>query len=545
MDKQNKSVLIGVPLLITFALAVGMILGSQLSAIKRTFTPGPESKIGEILNLISENYVDEVNLDSIVEEAIPVMLEYLDPHTAYIPADDMEEVTADLEGSFSGIGVSFQVMNDTITVVEIISGGPSEKVGLLAGDRIITVNDSVVTGKNIDADGVKKMLRGPANTKVKLGINRASSPSMLTYTVTRGDIPVTSIDASYMLEDGLGYIKVNKFGRNTFEEFYTELMMLKNGGAKNYIIDLRGNGGGFLDVAIRMANEFLPAGSDIVLTKGRGGEVMQSAAANGSGSFQKGQLVVLLDEFSASASEIVAGALQDNDRALVVGRRSFGKGLVQSQEELSDGSALRITTARYYTPSGRCIQKPFTKGHNSDYQLEVYDRFLSGEAFSADSIKLDSKLRFKTANGRTVYGGGGIMPDIFVPTDTTNITGYYTSVVNAGLLHRFSFDFTDRNRAALDKAESSDDVMAMLPADDALLFQFVQFAQRNGVAARWYYINISRPLLLNQIKALIARDALGTAAYYEIVNSRDAVVQRAAEAIRKGRAKSPIKSSSK
>jgi carboxyl-terminal processing protease len=254
-------------------------------------------------------------------------------------------------------------------------------------------------------------------------------------------------------------------------------------------------------------------------------------------------LVVLLDEFSASASEIVAGALQDNDRALVVGRRSFGKGLVQTQEELSDGSALRITTARYYTPSGRCIQKPFTKGHNSDYQLEVYDRFLSGEAFSADSVKLDSKLRFKTQSGRTVYGGGGIMPDIFVPTDTTNITGYYTSVVNAGLLHRFSFDFTDRNRAALDKAESSDDVMAMLPSDDALLFQFVQFAQRNGVAARWFYINISRPLLLTQIKALIARDALGTAAYYEIVNARDAVVQRAAEAIRAGRAKSPIKSS--
>ncbi|MDE6166078.1 MAG: PDZ domain-containing protein, partial [Muribaculaceae bacterium] len=432
---------------------------------------------------------------------------------------------------FSGIGISFQVMNDTITVLEVISGVPSEKVGLMPGDLIVEVNDTVVAGRKMASDDVVKMLRGPRDSQVRLEIRRAGSPELLSYVVTRGDIPVTSIDASYLIAPEVGYIKVNKFGRNTFTEFFTQMLMLKADGARDFILDLRGNGGGYLDVAVRMANEFLGAGDVIVETRGRDDEAAESVHADGSGTFRTGGLAVLLDEFSASASEIVAGAIQDNDRGIILGRRSFGKGLVQTQEDLSDGSAVRITTARYYTPSGRCIQKPFTKGQADNYALEIYDRYASGEVFSADSVKLDTSLLYHTRAGREVYGGGGIMPDIFVPADTANITAYYTRVSNAGLLHRFTFEFVDANRARLDAATTVDELLALLPSDGALLGDFVQFASRNGVPTRWYYVNISRPLLVNVLKALIARDVLGTAAFYEIDNTRDNVVARALTAL--------------
>lgn len=529
--KQNRLTLIGVPMMIVGALILGIILGNHLPGRRILRNAGAE-KIGEILNMIEDDYVDAVDLDSLLDETIPAMLANLDPHTAYIPAKDFEEVNSELEGSFSGIGISFQMMNDTITVIEVISGGPSEKVGLRAGDRIVEVDDSIVAGKKIKSDDVMKLLRGAADTKVKLDIKRPGTPALLTYTVTRGDIPVTSIDASYMIEPSVGYIKVNKFGRNTFQEFFTEMMMLRAEGAKEFILDLRGNSGGYLDVAIRMANEFLPAGQEIVSTRGRDGEPIQRVLADGTGTFRTQPLVILLDEFSASASEIVAGAMQDHDRATIIGRRSFGKGLVQAQRDLSDGSAIRITTARYYTPSGRCIQKPFTKGDLDHYQLEVYDRYLSGEAFSADSVKLDQSMLYHTDSGREVYGGGGIMPDVFVPSDTTNMSSYVTAVVNAGLLHRYAFEYADSHRADFEGTSSADEVMATLPSDAMLLDDFVRFAARNNVAARWYYINNSRPLLVNQLKALIARDALGTAAYYEIANTRDNVVNRALETLR-------------
>ena len=390
---KHKEALVGIPLLVTLALVAGIWIG--YSFIPSDSRSGhPEAKVGEILDIISENYVDQVDLDSLIETTIPSMLENLDPHTAYIPAADLDEVNADLEGSFSGIGISFQVMNDTITVVEIISGGPSEKVGLMAGDRIVEVNDSTVAGTDITPDQVRALLRGAAGTQVKLGVMRNTSPDMLTYTVTRGDIPVTSIDASYMIEDRIGYIKVNKFGRNTYEEFYTEMLMLDRAGAKDIILDLRGNGGGFLDVAIRMANEFLNRDNLIVMTKGRDGELLFAAKSDGSGSFRNDRVVILIDEFSASASEIMAGAIQDNDRGIIIGRRSFGKGLVQQQINLADSSAMRVTTARYYTPSGRCIQKPWEKGHNDRYATEIYERYLAGEAFSADSVKFDARCCF-------------------------------------------------------------------------------------------------------------------------------------------------------
>lgn len=530
---------IKLPLVAVALFVCGIFLGVNINRTLRKST-GPEAKIGEILKVISENYVDAVDLDSIVEATIPSLLENLDPHTTYIPAKDLEDVNADLEGSFSGIGISFQVMNDTITVVEIISGGPSEKVGLMAGDRIVSVNDSVVAGTGVQADDVRSLLRGPSGSTVDLKVVRNTSAEPLPFTVTRGEIPVTSIDASYIIEDGIGYIKVNKFGRNTYDEFYTEMMMLVASGAKDVILDLRGNGGGFLDVAIRMANDFLERGEPIVFTRGRDGELLYAASANGNGSFRKHRIVVLMDEFSASASEIMAGAIQDNDRGLIMGRRSFGKGLVQQQIDLGDSSALRVTTARYYTPSGRCIQKPWQKGHNDRYAEEIYDRYMAGEAFSADSIKFDDSLKFATMSGRTVYGGGGIMPDVFVPSDTTNYSQYLTKVINAGLLHRFAFEYTDANRATLDGAGSSADVLTLLPSDDELLRKFVNFAAANGVPARWYYINLSRPLLVNNLKALIARDALGIAAYYEIANGHDKVVSRAIEAIRSGEADWPL-----
>lgn len=522
----DKFLKIGLPLIVIIALLAGILLGSRLRLHPR-YGATAADKVEEIFGLISGEYVDEVNLDSLLEETIPDLLGNLDPHTAYIPARDLEEVNSDLEGSFSGIGIQFQLMNDTITVLEVISGGPSEKAGLMPGDRIINVNDTLVAGRHLDADSVRRMLRGPRDTRVDLEIMRPGSPEMNTYTITRGDIPVTSIDASYIIAPEVGYIKVNKFGRNTFAEFFTQMVMLRAEGARNFILDLRGNGGGYLDVAIRMANEFLSVGDAIVETRGRDGEIIEAAVADGTGSFKDAQLTVLIDEFSASASEIVAGALQDNDRATILGRRSFGKGLVQQQRDLSDGSAIRITTARYYTPSGRCIQKPFTKGQTDDYAFEVYDRYASGEIFNADSIKIDRSLLYHTRAGREVYGGGGIMPDIFVPADTANITSYYSKVSNAGLLHRYVFKYVDANRRHLDQATSVSELLELLPSDGALLGDFVNFASANGVPTRWYYVNISRPLLVNVLKALIARDVLGTAASYEIDNVRDNVVQRA------------------
>ena len=545
--KRNKLLQIGVPLMIIGALLVGFIIGIKLpenrSNIKYKITAA--DKVNEILALINEKYVDEVSLDSIVEATIPAMLANLDPHTAYIPASDLENVNSELEGSFSGIGVQFNITSDTVRVVEVISGGPSERVGLRAGDRIVQVNDSDITGSRTTSNDVFNLLRGKKGTKVKLGVRRAGDDNLLSFDVIRGEIPVTSIDASYMIAPKVGYVKVNKFSRNTYQEFFTDMMMLRQEGAEDFIIDLRGNGGGYLDMAVSMANEFLPRGASIVEIRGRNDIRDTKIPADGTGTFQQGRVVVLMDEFSASASEIVAGALQDNDRALVVGRRSFGKGLVQEQFDLSDGSAIRVTNKRYYTPSGRSIQKPFKPGKIDDYTLEIYDRLASGEAFNADSVHPDPNLLFHTLGGRDVYGGGGIMPDLFVATDTTNHTGYLTQVVNGGLIHRFAFEYADKNRAKLSQATSSDDLMRRLPSNDALLNEFVEFAAANGVPARWYYINISRPVIVNHLKALIASNTLGTAAYYELVNANDKVVESALKAIEAGNANTPITNAAK
>ncbi len=517
----------------------GLWIGKDL--LNTTGSRESEKKLSTILSLIDTEYVEPVNIDSLIEKTIPQLLEKLDPHSTYIPSSDLRAVNDELDGSFSGIGVSFMINNDTIAVIEVLSGGPSEKVGLLPGDRIVTINDSVVASQGITNENVMTMLRGEKGSKVKLGIKRANAPKILTYEVTRGDIPVNSIDASYIIAPGIGYIKVNKFGRTTYSEFITSLTKLRNLGAKKYIIDLRGNGGGLLDMPILMANEFLPSHCPIVFTRSRTGREDTHAVSDGTGSYQDSEVAVLIDEYSASSSEVFAGALQDNDRALILGRRSFGKGLVQRQSVLPDSSAIRLTTARYYTPSGRCIQKEYTPGKSENYGNEIIERYNHGEAFYVDSIKLNKELKYTTLNGRTVYGGGGIMPDIFIPNDTSGITGYYLNVANAGLLQKFAFEYCDLNREKLSECKNTEELLAKLPTDAILLQSFVKFAVQNKIPARWYYITKSSDLIINHLKAFIARDILGNPSFYDIYNRRDKSVLTAVEKLQAGEAQFPIK----
>lgn len=532
-----KRASVWIPLIVAIAFIVGFLAGD---IVNRQSGPTPtQKKFQTILNLIRKDYVDEVDLDSVLEKTLPSMLANLDPHSAYIPASELQAVNDDLDGSFCGVGIQFMINNDTISVIEVTSGGPSEKVGLLPGDRIVKVDGEDVAGVGITNEDVIKKLRGPRDTRVQLTVKRSNSKKLLSFDVTRGDIPVNTVDASYIVSPGIGYIKVNKFGRTTYDEFWEALTDLRSQEAQDFVIDLRGNTGGFMEIAFLMVNEFLEKGQPIVTTRGRDLYSSQEVHADGNGNFKDAQLVVLLDEFSASSSEIFAGALQDNDRALIVGRRSFGKGLIQRQSVLSDSSAVRLTIGRYYTPSGRCIQKDYSNG--ALYGHDIIDRYNRGEMFSLDSIKFDESLQFTTLNGRKVYGGGGIMPDIFVPNDTSGITSYYINVANAGLLQKFAFDYVDTNREALKSKASAEELLKSLPSDDVLLRQFVNFAARNGVQARWYYINISHDLIVNQLKALIARDALGYNAYFEIVNRMDSHVLRAVSELLNGTAAFPIK----
>lgn len=536
---SKKKIAVWVPVVVAVAFAAGIFLGARL--FKSGVDWSAKVKIGEIMNLVANEYVDEVNTDSILEASIPDILAKLDPHTVYIPASELQATNEVLDGSFGGIGVSFTMMNDTASVIEVVSGGPSEKVGILAGDRIITVNDSVVAGIKLDSESMRKRLKGPKGTTVTLGIKRNNSPEILTFEVTRGDIPVNAVDAAYMIRPGIGYLRINKFGRTTYMEFLEGMVKLQRDGAKQFILDLRGNTGGYMEPAILMANEFLGAGMPIVSTHGRSGVIESDFSGDGQGAFQDTELIVVIDEASASASEIFAGAIQDNDRGLIVGRRSFGKGLVQRQIELPDSSAIRLTTARYHTPSGRCIQKPYTMGSVDEYEREIYTRFNNGEGFSADSAKIDTTQIFNTASGRTVYGGGGIMPDVFVAGDTTGISPYYIKVFNAGLLHRFAFYFTDINRDELSKADTTAELMALLPQDETLLNIFVEYARDKGnIPPRWYYINISRDLIVRQLKSLIASDVLGQAALFEVSNEGDSTILRAIREFNDGNAVAPI-----
>lgn len=534
--KHNS--IIWYPLVISIAIVLGIVIGNYISTKK--FTLDKDRKINAVLNLIQSEYVDSIDVKDLVEQAIPAIIGNLDPHSYYIPASDIRAENEKLDGSLSGIGVSFFMMNDTANVDQVIPNGPAEKVGMLAGDRIISVNGESIVGGTLTAEGIRSKIRGEKGTKVRIGVKRNTSKKTLTFTITRDDIPMNTIDVSYMLDDKTGYIKIAQFGKNTYDEFFAALSKLKKDGASRYIVDLRGNPGGYMEMAILVVNEFLEQGELIVYTKGRKEREDIQVWSDDQGSFHDAQVAVLIDEYSASASEIMAGALQDNDRGLVVGRRSFGKGLVQKQIYLPDSSAIRLTIARYYTPSHRCIQKDYTLGDEDDYSKELYDRYSHGELYSADSIKVDKSKIFRTANGRIVYGGGGIVPDIFVPNDTTGITTYYRAVANLGLLQQYVYTYVDINRDQLKNVKTVKQLMGMMPSDDALTYDFVCYARDNGVPMRWYYINLSRSLIARQLRALVIRDVLGSEEFYRYYNRTDNTVNAALKALNDGKGKFPI-----
>lgn len=536
---NNRKYMLWLPLTAAIFLIAGIALGSYISTTDTNL--GARHKLNQVFDIISENYVDEVSADSLVEMALPELLKNLDPHSAYIPRSERVAVNRDLEGSFFGIGIQFQMMNDTLYVLEVISGGAAEEAGMLAGDRIIAVDGDNIAGVGVNENDIFSRLRGPEGTPVEVTVARHNSPKPLVFDLVRSQVPVSPIDASYMINDSVGFVRLSKFSDNTFVEALTTFSQLKHLGATSFILDLRGNGGGYMAPAVLVANEFLGPQDIVVSTRGRSMGDNRTLFADGSGTFRSEKLVVLVDEFSASSSEILSGAIQDNDRGLIVGRRTFGKGLVQQPFELPDSSEFRLTVQRYYTPSGRCIQKKYTPGHRSDYDIEVYDRYNRGEIFSADSIPVDSAEIFTTRSGRKVYGGGGIIPDIFVPSDTTGVTSYFIKVANAGLLRKFAYEYADLNRDRLNESENAAEMLSKLPSDYVLLQSFVNYANtKGGIAPRWYYINISAPLIVNQIKALIARDILGLDGYFEVVNANDPVVQEALRQLRNGGADFPL-----
>ncbi|MBP3566568.1 MAG: S41 family peptidase [Paraprevotella sp.] len=525
-----------VPLLLSLCIVIGILIGmfytNQYSGNRLSIINTTSNKINDLLRIIDDHYVDTVNMTNLIEDAMPQILSDLDPHSVYIKAKDAEESMTDIKGSFSGIGVSFTIQEDTIHIINVIKGGPSEKVGLLAGDRIVTIDGEEFVGKEITSEESMKRLKGEKGTEVKLGIKRMGEKELLDFTIIRGDIPIHSVEASYMITPELGYIKVTKFSETTYPEMLVALARLGQEGFKGLIIDLRGNGGGIMQTAIQMANIFLPKGKLIVYTEGRNSP-REEYISDGRGAFAHLPLVVLIDESSASASEIFAGAIQDNDRGTVIGRRSFGKGLVQQPIEFRDGSILRLTIARYYTPSGRCIQKPYENGHNEEYENDLMERYERGEFFSEDSIHQEGP-QFKTLLGRSVYGGGGIMPDIFIPEDTSDITSYYKEAVISGLIHQYALKFTDSHRKILEEKESVNDMIIYLKQQN-ILADFAKFAQERGLRRRALMLYQSRKLFERNIFGNIISNAKDSEWFYEYLNIDDRTVGRAIKILEEGK----------
>lgn len=532
------------PVVIAISVVIGILIGTfytkHFAGNRLGIINGSSNKLTALLRIVDDQYVDTVNMVDLVEKAMPQILAELDPHSTYIPAQNLEEVNSELEGSFSGIGIQFTIQNDTIHVNAVVPGGPSEKVGLMAGDRVVMVNDTLFVGKKVTNEHAMRTLKGPKGSQVKLGIKRATEKELLSFSIVRGDIPQNTIDAAYMLDDDFGYIQVSKFGRTTHVELLNALAQLNHENCKGLIIDLRGNTGGYMEAAVRMVNEFLPEGKLIVYAEGRKYQRTDDRA-NGTGSCQKTPLIVLVDEGSASASEIFSGAIQDNDRGTIVGRRSFGKGLVQQPIDFSDGSAIRLTVARYYTPSGRCIQRPYENGKDRNYELDLYNRFEHGEFFSKDSIKLDESTRYYTGLGRLVYGGGGIMPDIFVPQDTTGVTSYLSSVLNKGLTLQYTFQYTDTNREKLSQYDTEESLLNYL-RQQGLIEKFVQYADKKGVQRRNILIQKSHKLLEKHLYGNIIYNILGQESYIRYANNSDPTVKKAIELLQKDEAfpKAPV-----
>lgn len=534
MDR-NKRLSVWLPVIIAASIALGIFIGNYYLSISKGRSHGFSSgnKINAILDIIDEQYVDSVNMEDLVEGTIPKIFSELDPHSLYIPASDASLVNEDLESSFSGIGVSFNFQSDTILVINVIKGGPAEKAGLLPFDRIITINGKNFAGQKMDQAKVMKTLRGAKNSTVKLGVQRSGIKGLRTFVVTRGDVPVNTVDVAYTVSKGIGYIKISKFARNTYDEFITAIAKLKKEGSNSFIIDLRGNTGGYMDAANNMVNEFLPEGRLIEYLQGKNFP-RSDVYANGTGTCLKSPLVVLTDEISASASEIFSGAIQDNDRGLIIGRRTYGKGLVQTQIALNDGSAVRLTIARYYTPSGRCIQKKYELGKTEEYDQDIYNRYLHGEFDSADSIKLDEKVKYHTVMGRTVYGGGGIIPDIFIPRDTFGMTSYYEEAVSNGLIFMYALEYSNNNRMKLSSFKRWNDLQTYLERQP-ILNDFANYAEAKGLRKRPILINISRQLLETELEAYIVRNFFDDEGFYPIYLKDDPTLKRAVEVLKEGK----------
>lgn len=536
MPNKHVSLKIYLPILLAIVLMAGIYLGLLLrdsqsgEAEKSFFSIGFDryDKINDIINYIHDSYVDSISREDLTEEAIQAMLQNLDPHSAYIPASDFQEMNDPLMGSFEGIGIEFNMINDTVVVISPIAGGPSEKAGIMPGDRIVAVEEQNIAGVSKSNTEIISLLKGPKGTEVNVSVLRRGVDEPMQFSLIRDKIPSYSLDIAYMINNETGYIRLNKFAATTHQEFLSGLDQLKEEGMVQLILDLRDNGGGFLEAAINIADELLESQKLIVYTNGRQ-RPQTFAYARKKGGFESQPLIILINEWSASASEIIAGAIQDNDRGLVIGRRSFGKGLVQEQVQLSDGSAVRLTVARYYTPTGRSIQKPYENGQE-EYYNDFMQRYMDGELQDPDNIKFNDSLKFETPGGRIVYGGGGIMPDIFIPLETENQTDFFTQTANRGLVYRFAFNYADKNRATILKHENAQNFIEQFDIDGALYRKFLAFAEEEGINTRLANRQASDTLIKNYLKAYIGRNVFGNEAFFPVLNNNDPALEKALEA---------------
>ena len=537
MYKNNKHTIL-FPLILAVGIVLGILLGqfvgrnkveTQLRTLISRGGLNTSNKIMQTCMLVEHKFVDSISMDSLAELVIPLMMKELDPHSIYIPAREMQQVNEPLEGEFDGIGVVFNAATDTVIVLNVIPNGPSAKAGVVPGDRIIEINDTIVAGVKMPQNDIVKRLRGKRGTEVKLSLKRQNIDDLVDVTVVRDAIPIESIESAFMVKDDIGFIRLSQFARTSYIELMRALAELRGQGMRKLIFDLRDNSGGYLDQAIMIANEFLPKNRLIVYTEDREGMQVKEFS-DGSGTSSDLALVILIDEGSASSSEILAGAVQDNDRGTIVGRRSFGKGLVQSQLPYADGSALRLTVARYYTPTGRSIQKPYKNGDEVDYEMDMIRRYENNEFFSADSIHFADSLRFVTPKGKIVYGGGGIMPDVFIPMDTTDITKYYIEVTGRNILYRYTIEYADRHREALNKVQTIQELTELLDSDKRLFDDFVRYAAEQGVRPNYRDINRSRKVMEAQLRAYIGRNtALEDNGFYYNIFPIDEVVKRSIE----------------
>lgn len=523
------------PLLMSICVVMGIIIGTfyanHFSGNRLNIINSGSNRLNNLLRIIDDQYVDTVNIDELVEKAMPEILAELDPHSVYISAKDVQMATDELSGSFSGVGIEFVIRQDTIQVQNVIADGPAEHAGILAGDKIVSIDGKSFVGKQVTNEEAMRRLKGKRGTKVEIGVRRFGQKDEKRFTVTRDDIITHSVSAVFMLDKTTGYIKIKSFGDTTYDEMLVALTQLSQEGMEQVVIDLRDNAGGYMISAIKMVDEFLPRGSKILYTEGRKSK-REDFVSSGRGGYQDLPLVVLINESSASAAEIFAGAIQDNDRGMVIGRRSFGKGLVQKQIDFHDGSMIRLTIARYYTPSGRCIQKPYTSGKDRTYEEDLMQRYQHGEFFSEDSIH-QSGPAYHTAMGRTVYGGGGIMPDIFVPEDTTGITSYYKEAAMSGLLMQFAFEYTDANRQKLSSIKSMSALLSHLKGQN-LVEQFAAYADKHGLQRRNLMINKSHALISRFLYGRIIYNILDEQALHEYLSTDDPVVKRAQAVLHSG-----------